>query len=418
MNPNTMNRQKMTPNSVFDTYGMMKSSDDSNNLDDTFENDVILKIPAQDEMENFENEIFCDKFYKYTALELLEEAELCIEDSIEPIIHICAFQVNTEGKYPFLQFIMHKKINEDNIIFPQFVHNQEIDPLIKAESVIEFAISFYQTNGITDYKGYLTDEKKENFYLFFDCSTYEIGVHDLYRNNEMWLLSIDELLNTREVCGSIRVDETVSAFFEKYSDFIYLQDSENKNYEIPVIAYVGTTESKSNFVSTFGNGQSDDKSIFGPNYYFYDFNASAKMAIEQSKNKKINEKIITLTNWLETSNSEMPCVIRFAIFMGKTKVVTNSSVDSQDSSETTLEMLKEDVTCSKLSHRQLINYLKITDRGNNWVEEYDSIFLAEGVKLDDESVLNHSNTYSLKKYEQQLVLSCHFLDSKNLLFIK
>lgn len=418
MNPSGLNRIE---HNIFNTYGMMeKFADDTSedSYEDAVEN-ILVKSFAQDEMDETEikKEVFCDKFYNYKGLHSLKTVDIEFDHSTSQMIHICSFHVNTRGKYPFLQFIMHKlrndELNEDKFTFPNFLNKEHIDPLTRAENVLELMLYFYEKNGYATYKGLLHDDKKENYYLFFDCSNYEIDVHNLSRNNEMWLLSIDELVNSREVCGNFLVDQSVSNFFHEHSDFIYLQNSENINYEIPAIAYVGVTAAKSNYTCTFGMWKSDEKSMFGPNYYFYDYKTAAKMALEQNdKSKSQNNAPITIMNWLHTTEVRGYSVIRVALFLGKTKVIANSPRDACDSSQTTHDMLKNDSTCATLGHRELINYLRITDRDGEWTKEYDSVFLGEGVEIEDETVLNHSNTYVVKEYDQQLTLSCHFLVSK------
>ena len=414
MNPSGLNKME---HNVFNTYGMMENFGDNiseDSYEDVPENDLIKSF-AHDEMDEMglKREVFCDKYYDYKALQSLKTVDIEIDHSTSPTMHICAFHVNSRGKFPFLQFVMHNHLNEDKFTFPNFLNKERIDPLIRAENVLELMLCFYGKNGYSTYKGFLHDDKKENYYLFFDCSNYEIDVHDLSRNNELWLLSIDELVNTREVCGNFLVDQDVSNFFHENPDFIYLQNSENMNYEIPVIAYVGVTAAKSNYTCTFGMWKSDDKSMFGPNYYFYDYKTSAKMALEQNdKSKAQNNAPITIMNWLHTREVGGCSVIRVALFLGKTKVIANFPKDECDSSQTTREMLKDDSTCATLGHREVVNYLRITDRDGEWTKEYDSVFLGEGVEMDDETVLNHSNTYVVKEYDQQLTLSCHFLASK------
>ena len=61
-------------------------------------------------------EVTSENYYTYSALQTLDPSEptfdsLKIEST--PRIHICAFHVNLDGKYPFLQFFMQKKPKTD-----------------------------------------------------------------------------------------------------------------------------------------------------------------------------------------------------------------------------------------------------------------------------------------------------------------
>ena len=427
MLPSTQNKMKASDSVFYDSFMRLQTPE----LEEDKQLDVAedeIKRCYNDAEESDFSEVFNEKYYEYPGLKLLNTTDLQPEP-FNTKIHICAFHINMSGTIPFLEYFLRKnkktdEISADKFAFPSFTYEGDIDPLIRAETIMELLMYAYKTPTNFLYEGFLQDTNFENYYLFFNCSVEEIGVHDLYRDNEMWLLTMDEILNTKEVCGNFFIDEEVAHFFEENPDFIYLKNKDNNNYEIPVIAYIGTTSTKSNYACTFGNGKSDEKSMFGSNYYFYDYNTSAKMAIEQESARKnahsTSSKPITIMNWLNSTEIDGHSVIRFALFMGKTQVITNCSKDPSDSSETTYEMLKQDLTCATLSHRELINYLRISDRDSCWTEEYDSVFLGKGVELDDETVTNHSNTYVIKNYEQQIPLSCHFLESNenNMHFIK
>jgi hypothetical protein len=426
MLPSTQNKMKAVDSVFYDSF-MRLQTQELEEKEDIIDDEIKRFYNDDLEESNF-GEVFNEKYYEYPGLKLLNTTDLQPEP-FNTKIHICAFHINMSGTIPFLEYFFRKnkkndQINADKFVFPSFTYEGDIDPLIRAETIMELLMYAYKCPTSFLYEGFLQDDTHSNYYLFFNCSNEEIGVHDLYRDNEMWLLTMDEILNTKEVCGNFFVDQEVTQFFEENPDFIYLKNKYNKNYEVPVIAYIGTTATKSSYISIFGNGKSDEKSIFGSNYYFYDYNTSAKMAIDEENSRKntntTSVKPVTIMNWLNSTEMEGCSIIRFALFMGKTHVITNCSKDPSDSSETTHEMLKEDSTCATLSHRQLINYLRISDRGSSWTEEYDSVFLGKGVELDDDTVMNHSNTYVTKNYEQQIPLSCHFLESveNNVYFIK
>jgi len=49
-----------------------------------------------------------------------------------------------------------------------------------------------------------------------------------------------------------------------------------------------------------------------------------------------------------------------------------------------------------------------------WAQDYDSVFLGEGVELDDDTLHCHGTTYVVKEYDQQIPLTCHSLDSSTM----
>ena len=430
MNPRTSNNGSSIDPPIFDKRRLEDDSDSGSDSDSDLTSnkqtlDELYEIQRNEMLNNnseidntFDHSTTEPKFYEYSALKKLIDDELVIE-SDNAMIHICAFQVNTKGKVPFLQFFMEKHLEQDNISFPSFAHMIHTNPFLKAQNIVDLMSLCYGKQGFMKYSGYFCE--KDNYYLFFDANDFDISIHDLYRTNHLWLLTIDELVNTQKVCENFRIDSEVTQFFQNNPEFIYLKDSNMDNYEIPVIAYIGTTSAGANFISVFGECRSECKSIFGPHYYFYDYQYAVKNAMNkyiEKMNEKENAK--ELFTWIKKIKPLEGSVIRFALFLGRMKIVENSIDDKPDSSQTTRELLKEDITCASMKHRQLVNYLRISDRDGMWKNEYDSIFLGEGITLDDESIHCHGTTYVVKDYEQQLPLSCHFLDPKtmNLTWIK
>ena len=354
-----------------------------------------------------------EKYYEYNALQQLFLSDLHFDTDETPIIHICGYQVNTEGKKPFLQFFMQKQ--EDNLIFPKFKYNSKIDSLNRAKSVLDIIIFSYQILEPKIYNGYL--QEQNNYYLFFDCSECKIKIHDLYNKNDIWLIAMDEIMNTRIVCGNFYIDQTVTEFFHNHPDFIYLQDSNKNNYENPVIVYTGDTSFQANYISMFGTPPSDAKSLFGPYYYFYDYMEAVRMASKKYKIKKeqqIDKEPITIMNWSAQTISLEGGIVRSAIFTGLSKTILHATDDKPDMSQTTQDMLKEDPTCASMEHRSLVNYLHISDRDGTWTKNYDSIFLGD-VDLNDNSVKKYAaNMFAVKEYEQQLPLTCHFFAAKTM----
>lgn len=419
MLPSTSNRSNTKGVRFFEEFGMIREEISVEEEDCLYDGDgdeynYIKKFsykPDDSEDNIGYSPLLREKYYKYPGLELLNSLNIEINDSFAKI-HICPFHINTSGKVPILQYFVQKhqknedSLNSENYTFMSFLNNTMINPVLKAQNILNISFYCFKKIAFSVYSGFIQQEN--NYYLFFDCSGYDINVHNLYRNNEFWLLTIDELVNSREVCGNFLVDTNTTQFFQENPEFVYLQNELGENYEIPVVAYVGTVSSRSNFISIFGEGQSDPKSIFGPHYYFYDYNDSVKMAFQKCGTLKKDNKPTTIMNWLNNEPiQENIAVIRIALFLGKTKIVENSI---KDSSKTSLDMLKEDYTCSTKNHRELMNTLFIADREGKWTENYDSLFLGKGIDIEDEF---NKNTYVVKEYEQQMVLSCHFLDSEN-----
>ena len=57
--------------------------------------------------------------------------------------------------------------------------------------------------------------------------------------------------------------------------------------------------------------------------------------------------------------------------------------------------------------------LRISDYDANWTKTYDSLYLGN-VELDDGTFIQESPIIVTKDYNQQVPLSCHFINKNNL----
>ena len=434
--------------SFFEKHGMRRLDNDSEEddfdissefantreeLDELYENQQTELQKTKPKYENSDIEVHVSDFYEYSALQSLIDEKPCnVEEGAR--IHLCPFQVNTKGKVPFLQFLMHKCEDEDIISFASF-SNYHNNVFLKACESIDLMMMCYGKKGFMKYCGYVENklkiikenineninEEEKEYFLFFDITENEIDMHDLNSKNDLWLLTMDELINTTRVCGSFWVDQKVTQFFEERPEFIFLQDANMDPYEIPVIAYMGTTSNKESFISVFGESRSDNKSMFGSHYYFYDYQYAVKKSmlkyVEEKKQELQDEKIKTweyFMSWKKENAALKGSIIRFALFLGNMKKIENRKDDPADTSLITQELLKQDTTCATLEHRTLVNYLRISDRDSMWAQDYDSVFLGQGVELDDDTLHSHGLTYVVKEYDQQIPLTCHSLDSSTM----
>jgi hypothetical protein len=267
-------------------------------------------------------------------------------------VNLCTYQVNTSGDKPFLQFVLRKydKSHEskaDFITFPSFKCRRE-DHAEDTCELIENVICITYRIGLDsyEYKGFINDESE--FYVFYELKNNSIDIHDLYRANDLWLVLVDEILNKHSVCN-FAIDAKVSQFFSNNIDFAYLKDSHDNYYETPTVAYTGSVSKKLNWISCFGVSKTEEECANESYYYFTDYINAMRMG-------GWNEDKITRGG-----------LVRFAIFLGYTKVFINNDV----------------VDCNNC----------------------DSVYIGNSPK---------SPLWGLKEYGQQLPLTCHYIDKSTL----
>jgi len=344
------------------------------------------------------------KTYIYDALNSLNKDEPMVEKKTN--IFICAYNVNTYAKLPFIQFAMNKFdqfVFEDMLTLPCFSYFGK-DSVIN--ECVEKLNNLLVYDGIKDdykYEGHIFED--EDLYIFFEIASLTNEVAELYRKDRLWFVISDEIVNYKSVCNFPIHDNVVDFFLRNY-EFLLLQDENGENIESPIICYKGVHEDKLKFTSVFGVSKSDNDGIVGPYYYFTTY----EKAIEQggwSSNKKEefrHGKKITENNNGKYDNGG---IVRFALILGSMKVPLNYPED-----ETDLSLYKKTTI---LEERKQIDRhtMRITDYDGNWTEKFDSIYIGN-LELDDGSQLMDAPYWVVKEYEQQVPLSFHYINKGTL----
>ena len=337
------------------------------------------------------------KYYNFKAMNNLDKNfdNLLNEDIIKNII-ICPYEINTDGKYPFIKYLLNKNEETDVLDFNQFENpNYFIDSTTLLTFIICYLEAMIKKSKISsnanitnmEYNGYMHDSN--NLYLFFDLTECKLNIDDRYRKNENWFCLIDEIVNEGHVCSFV-INPRVNNLFYINDQFMFLYDKQEKLYQTPSVAYIGTNRSNLNYNYTFGQGKGSNISIMGPYYYFTNYINAIKAG-----------------GW---TRDGVGGIVRSAIFLGNTNVVFNFPHDKNDESQIKKERINDD----NLDKKYEILTMRISDYDGIWTNDYDSVYLGH-VLLDNGEILREScPTFVLKEYEQQVPLSFHYIDKKYL----
>jgi hypothetical protein len=295
--------------------------------------------------------------------------------------YICGYKINNNELYPFLNFLFKNDQDNNMLSFPCVKMEGSYQTIIDKIKKLLYSIFFnIELDDKYEYNGYYYYEN--NIYLFFDFTNCKICVNNTYKKSVIWSALVDEIINIKHTCN-IQFDSKIYDFFTKNIDFVFLKDKNNKNYEIPSVVYVGREKSKLNFTYIFGVQKQEHNSMFGHYYYFTNF----KNAIKQ----------------IGCSNDNKSGIVKFALFTGLTKVILNNVKDSVD------ESFFKKYLIHNLNNLFDNLTLRITDYDGKWANNYDSLYIGE-LELDNGEKLNDVPIYIVKKYEQQISLSYHFID--------
>ena len=343
-----------------------------------------------------------DKCYYYQALECLNTN---INDVYNTIyggrVHVCLYSVNTNAVHPFIEFLLvknkHSDVEADSLMFPLFLYYKDLNIDILNESNRLQKLLLLNTENST-FKGYLLEENDliNDIYLFYELDSRQIdyGHGELYRNNLLWKVTIDEMVNSRLVCN-FPVDDSVTNFFIKNMQFMFLHRYNNIEnniiYETPTVVYHGVEESMLYFNYLFGVSKMSSEEIMGPFYYFTDYNNAIKMSMDSFINKYSN---------IETDKKLG--IVRSVIFLGINKVPMNYPEDEYDESYCNSILTAIDNNNANIN--------RISDHDGVWSNNYDSVYLGK-LLLDNGEFIKGTPLWVIKKYDQQISLSYHYLSS-------
>jgi hypothetical protein len=289
----------------------------------------------------------------------IEEMYSALEKYSEPITdenvyakYVVKYKINREIQEPFLLFYMTRDFFTGEFIFPELCFSETKFEESRVNAVVPLE---NEMGGI-------------NLYYFVDDS--DIASVPILDNSfmEMYVL-VDEIMNHKKV-KDIPIHKSVIHFFSKYPELLFLNNEMNESYEVPVVGYNPVPEKKSSlsFHMTFGNFTKEG--ILGQYYYFTDY----EMALKERKKEDV--------------------LVRYAVFLGNSKVIMNREEDPEDSSEKANAMGKNPLMA------------RITDYDGRWAEAYDSVYLAP-LTLEDGSVVEGAPLWAVKQYTQQTPLTYH-----------
>lgn len=351
------------------------------------------------------------KYYNYGVKHILTKDIDAIKTPDQYVtIILCVYLINSNGKTPFLQYLLVNN-GYDTLTLPKL----PVYALFNKDSIIPYSgvylSGILQTDKFEEFSNNMAFdgfyEYNDDLYLFFDITNCKINIDETYLSGHVRFGLIDEIVNHKNICN-IQIDYNTSMFFIKNESITYLYDEQNNPYEIPVVGFVGKpTEKKVNFVMMFGESAKDKSAIVGPYFYFTSFHHAIRQGgwSQDYKSETLYDTIITDENGKYKKGG----LVRFALFVGKTKYVENAPNESNDESEIKKQRLED----NNLDRKREILTLRISDHDGIWSKTYDSVYLGK-LELDDGSFLDDAPMLVLRDYEQQIPLSCHFIDKSTL----
>lgn len=321
--------------------------------------------------------------YKYKGTEILSNGFDDFQDINANILHICAYKVNNEGKYPFQEFLTVTNPFSENseLMFPfmyltEELKNNQNNTQEQLQNDISYQVSYILSHIVKF--DYMKSTVCINGFFEFNRDLFVfIDITEQYKSNICGIFALmDEIVNRQKVNETPIQNQIISLFIMNDPLCFLLNMETEEQYEMPTTGYVCKEKNKVSFTSIFG--QTTEDGIVGPYFYF--------TSHKNAQNKK-------------PSNGG---IIRFALFTGNTRYIENLLDDPIDDSRIKRERL-EDPNIDQMYEKMT---LRITDYDGTWTNKYDSVYLAQ-LELDNGDFVKDAPMLVIKEHCQQIPLTIH-----------
>lgn len=220
-----------------------------------------------------------------------------VNENRHGILNILCYHVETQCKYPFLQFMMEKIPFCNNLVKEQFILpyifindlSNNIEELVLNHVKQSLNVLNCDSNNINEnmYKGIIFSHDKYTPYALVNITGIDIYGLNFQRQTSVWFSLVTEIINTNTICN-IPIDEDIINLFTDFPEIGLLYDKNtNKPYLLPDAVYTCENIKKAEFCSIFGNCKTKAYDSCDEYYYFY---RSFNLAMKESNNslKHIN----------------------------------------------------------------------------------------------------------------------------------
>lgn len=339
------------------------------------------------------------KYFKYQVDKVLSTDFHELKNKEIQTVNMSCFRIVESTKYaevlfPYLEFLLFKypenKKKESNLtLFPFFQIKNKNEIMNDAKKFIK-SIFNKQYNCL----GYIIQNKELFLFYQIDVKNHVSRIV-MSKKTKFWWTLIDEICNHKKILN-FPIHSSTTNLFLKNPDLLYLKTKQNKNIEIPIVAYKGDYFNFLPYLYIIGQ-KSEALSSFGPFYYFTNYLGSFRRGGWSSNYKMIKSKNKLITD--EDGKYKKGGIIRYAVFLNKSRVILNDNNDKLKKS------LVEDVIEKNVK-------VQNTHIGK-WSKYYDSLLLNK-IKIDKDSYFNLHPMIVVKNLESIKALTIHEIDMKTL----
>lgn len=301
--------------------------------------------------------------------------------------YIVFYHVNLTGLKPFLEFKLYNNHDNDNLDLLEInIENQNIPMFDDFE-----------------YSGLYTFDNKQYLFYKFNKTT-EIN-EITSKQTEFWCI-IDDIINLKKFYKFV-IGNNIYYFFINNLYTIYLRDDKHNIIETPITAYRGEYYRKVGLIAGLGVPRSSVRASMGPYFYYGSYDRQLKYAAitNDAKPKEVNGEKITIKDTPIYTKGGM---VKFALFMGTSKVMFNLDNDPEDKSQISLEMAK--------TRNFIKSTLKIRDTDGLWTKDFNSVIQPSKFIYDKDLDINRKldASFIIQYFNQQLAVNYAFFKTSHI----
>ena len=357
--------------------------------------DVVSSVFVLREEQTKSNYRYKSKeLYRYNADSIIINAVPLLKGMVE--VRICLFVVVVGNTTPFVEFCLYRD-DDDTLRLPTIpVGNNTVE-----EAQVELTKVYSEWKADIGYRGFVVSgDEKILVYEWKNDTSDSLDTGTI--SSRWWRVMAAEIVNVRSML-SFPIRDDVCDFFLENSEFLFLRDENDVVYETPSVGYYGSYYKNIAMTSVFGLRREGPTTSLGPYYYFGSYERAMRYAIWSSSRKpmKVDGKLITID---EEGRYDRGGLVRFALFMGKTKVMMGRDSDMDDQSEISQELA--------VNNSFIKATMKIRDVDANWVLDFNSVRHGKyTIKLEGRDPRVLVPQIVVKDYNQQVPLSYYYVNT-------
>ena len=192
-------------------------------------------------------------------------------------VDLCVYCIAKKNINPFLLFSLFKNEYRDHHLswLTINIKDKNLEDII---TILRDKLKGTPANIV--YEGKYT--YNERLQLWFSCDDISDIVNiGKYNDTQFWSTS-SEIINYKKLL-TFSINYNIVDFFLENNDFLYLKNDLGDIYESPTIAYYGNHANRITFAANVGIMRAQINSIFGPYYYYANYEKAIEYASKTNK---------------------------------------------------------------------------------------------------------------------------------------